>query len=240
VIILSLLLLGLACADLVRWSPEPVPRARLLLAASGAIAGTLVLMSLSGLPAEELAIVDASTLAVVFVWLALDSRSPGYQLGLLLVALLAAFAASGTTGEIRGPLMHWYTGLPFHFVQSISVDQFLLGFSVALFLLATANRIVRLVLQAAGTPVKSGERALKGGRILGPMERIFLAAMVVSGNVAAAAALIAAKGLLRFPEIRTSARADAGADQITEYFLIGTFCSLLVAGALAALVSASG
>ncbi len=69
------------------------------------------------------------------------------------------------------------------------------------------------------------------------MERLFIGAMVVSGNLVAAAALVAAKGLLRLPEIRDSPK--DGDDQVTEYFLIGTFSSLLIAGTLGALVSAS-
>jgi hypothetical protein len=85
------------------------------------------------------------------------------------------------------------------------------------------NRTVRLVLQAAGTPAPKGETALSGGRILGLMERLFIAEMVVSGNLTAAAALIAAKGFLRLPEIRSYTERRRGAsDQVTEYFLIGT------------------
>ncbi len=53
------------------------------------------------------------------------------------------------------------------------IGQFLLGCGAALFVLATSNRTVRLVLQAAGTPAPKGETTLSGGRILGPMERLF-------------------------------------------------------------------
>jgi hypothetical protein len=82
---------------------------------------------------------------------------------------------------------------------------------------------------------------LTGGRLLGPIERLFVGAMVISGNLTAAAALIAAKGLVRLPEIRSrNEQASGVADQVTEYFLIGTFSSLLVASLLGALVSGSG
>ncbi len=96
------------------------------------------------------------------------------------------------------------------------------------------------MLEAAGTPTAVGERTLSGGRLLGPMERLFVGAMVLSGSLTGAAVIIAAKGLLRLPEIRSSADQLGGAaDQVTEYFLIGTFCSLLLASALALLVSGS-
>jgi hypothetical protein len=245
VIVLSLTVLGFASADLVRWSPERVSRARTALAVAGAAVVTLVPACLGGLPALDVVLLEAGILPVVLVWLLFDQEvpvvAPGYQLAWILAALVAAFATSGLTGGVSGPLEHWYSGLPFGFVRTIGIDQFLFGLSAALFVLATSNRIVRLVLQAAGTPTREGETALSGGRILGPMERLFVAAMVVSGNLTAAAALIAAKGYLRLPEIRSSKEQRGGVDdQVTEYFLIGTFASLLIAGALGTLLSGSG
>ncbi|HEY7457064.1 MAG TPA: hypothetical protein VH703_07295 [Solirubrobacterales bacterium] len=75
------------------------------------------------------------------------------------------------------------------------------------------------------------------------MERLIVAAGVVSGGVAAAAFVIAAKGLLRFHEIRgagESVDAQNGVDEITEYFLVGTFASILLAAAVGVLTSAAG
>lgn len=73
--------------------------------------------------------------------------------------------------------------------------------------------------------------------MLGPMERLVVAAMVLAGDLTGAAVVIAAKGFLRLPEIRSGADKREGEDdQIAEYFLIGTLCSLLIAGGLAALV----
>ncbi len=245
-IVLSLTVLGFASADLVRWSPEQVSGRRTATAALGAAAVTLVPACLSGLPVLDVALLETGALLVVLVWLLFDQHAlhrvkPGYQLAWIATALLVAFATSGVTRSVSGPLRQWYSNLPFGFVRTIGIDQFLLGLSAALFVLATANRIVRLVLQAAGTPARAGETTLSGGRILGPMERLFVAAMVVSGNLAAAAALIAAKGFLRLPEIRSNTEQHGGADDhVTEYFLIGTFCSLLIASALGTLVSGSG
>jgi hypothetical protein len=86
---------------------------------------------------------------------------------------------------------------------------------------------------------------MRGGRVLGPMERIIVAAAVLSGDVAAAGFVIAAKGLLRFREIpgatgKSGETQQPKADEITEYFLIGTFTSVALAAAVSVLVLASG
>jgi hypothetical protein len=201
---------------------------------------------LSGLSALEVLLLEIGSMVSVLAWLLFDQPllkavGPRARLGWILSVLVVAFTLSGLTSSISGPLASWYSGLPFHFVTSTSIDRSLLGLSAALFLLATSNRIVRLILQAAGTLDAGGEATLAGGRLLGPMERLFIGAMVLSGDLTAAAALIAAKGLLRLPEIRSSAERSIGApDQVTEYFLIGTFSSLLVASVLGTLVSVSG
>lgn len=74
------------------------------------------------------------------------------------------------------------------------------------------------------------------------MERLIVAAAVVSGGVAAAGFVIAAKGLLRFREIRDTERPppdQSKVDEITEYFLIGTFTSIIVAAVVSVLVLAA-
>ncbi len=241
-IVLSLAMLAFAVADLLRWSPEPVSPLRTIIAGLGALVIVLALATLSDLPPRETAIVCAATIVAVGIWLSFDHATggrsdAGWQLGWISTTLLCAFALSGQSAGISGPLAHWYSRLPFPFVGSVGIEQFLLGASVALFLLATANRIVRLVLIAAGTPATKSEPKLKGGRLLGPMERLFVAGMTLSGNLTGAAVIIAAKGLLRLPEIRSDVdQAQGHDDQITEYFLIGTFCSLLLAGGLATLI----
>jgi hypothetical protein len=242
VIVLSLALLAFAVVDLLRWSPEPVSKKRAVLALIGATTVTSALAGLSDLSVLAVVIVGAITATFVWGWLLLsDAPSPGFPLAWIFGALLASFAASSVGNPIGGPLRSWYSDLPFAFVKQVGVDQFFLGMSALLFMLATANRVVRLVLEAAGTPATKGETKLTGGRLLGPMERLFVGTMVLSGDLTGAAVVIAAKGLLRLPEIRSSAeQAGGAADQVTEYFLIGTFSSLLIAGGLAALVSVSG
>lgn len=101
--------------------------------------------------------------------------------------------------------------------------------------LSTANLAVRLLLDAVGVPASSGEKQLKGGRVLGPMERIFLVGLGLAGQLTAATIVVAAKGLLRFPELQRGENL-AGPSDVTEYFLIGSFASWLLAlGGLAVL-----
>jgi hypothetical protein len=99
--------------------------------------------------------------------------------------------------------------------------------------------------QAAQTAQPSDR--LKGGRLLGPMERLVILGLGLAGEFGAAGIVIAAKGLLRFPEIQAAARytnasggypgGPAGIDDVTEYFLVGSFVSWLIALATLALAT---
>jgi hypothetical protein len=241
-IALSLALLGYAVADLVRWSPQRVPWPRAVGAITAAAVVNLTVSSLAGFGLLDVALVAAVTVLVVGGWVGVDyvgAGRSGYALAWIAVVLIGAFAITGWPNVISGSLERWYRSLPFEFVDSIAADQFALGIAAALFLLATANRVVRLLLDAAGTPAVENEEVLRGGRLLGPLERLAVAAMVLAGDVTGAAIIIAAKGLLRLPEVRSSAERQRTDDQVTEYLLIGTFASLLLAGGLSGLVLAA-
>jgi hypothetical protein len=97
---------------------------------------------------------------------------------------------------------------------------------VLLFELSTSNIVVRLLLDATGVSAATNEGALKGGRLLGPMERVFILVLAVAGQLTAGAIVVAAKGLLRWPELQRS-RAQ-GPTAVSEYFLIGSFASWLL------------
>jgi len=99
---------------------------------------------------------------------------------------------------------------------------------VVLLQLSTANIAVRMLLDAVGVPASDGEKQLKGGRLLGPMERLTILLLGIAGSLTAASLVVAAKGLLRFPELQRDAR-TGGASDVTEYFLIGSFASWLLA-----------
>lgn len=73
---------------------------------------------------------------------------------------------------------------------------------------------------------------LKGGRYIGPVERILMAGLGLAGAYPVVAALMAAKGIVRFPEIS----ADAGKGSRAEEFLVGSLTSWALAFMAAVLV----
>lgn len=244
-IVLTVALLGFAVADLVVWSLEAPGVVRSGFAAVLAAVACGAVAALSGQGALNATVVlGLGSFASVSAWLWLSRRkdhAPLPPLAFMIAIIAGALALSGSFDASSGPLETWYRNLPFPVVARVPLDQFLVALAAAIFLLATANTVVRLVLAASDTSVTKGESTLKGGRVIGPMERLFVMTMVVSGAVTAAAALIAAKGLLRLPEIRTKAEQESGRDdEITEYFLIGTFVSLLLAVALGGAIVAAG
>lgn len=206
--------------------------------------------ALAGLPLRTVAVIAAVGAVVLAVWVYLDFKwgddrplAPLAWIGGVLVVL---FAISSLGEPVEGPLRDWYEGLDFNLAARIGVDQFVLGSGAALFAVASCNRMVVLLLALTGTPSGEEESGLKGGRFLGPMERLLVGAVILAGDPAAAAIVIAAKGLLRFPEIRHEGAGGrdeetgrSSPDERTEYFLIGTISSLLLAAFLAGVVSAS-
>jgi len=241
---LSLCLLVLGASDLIQSSAEGFSLRRTIVAGTAGIALAIALQLLSGASGLETALTTLALAAIDVAWLGFchatwSTERPRLQLGFVLAVLILAGALSGSGGRVAGAVREWYRDLPIDHLGA-SPDRFVLGASALVFALASSNRIVRLTLRAAGTSFRQAEASLKGGRILGAMERVFIGVMVVAGNITAAAALIAAKGLLRLPEIRDTAAQRGGAsDEVTEYFLIGTFTSLLIAASLGLVVSVS-
>src|SRR5699024_920459 len=84
--------------------------------------------------------------------------------------------------------------------------------------------------EAAGAVPNS---RLKGGRVIGPLERIFIMVLTVVGAYHVVAALMAAKGIVRFPEISADATRDpeeSTAGTKAEEFLVGSLASWGLAG----------
>ena len=94
--------------------------------------------------------------------------------------------------------------------------------------ISTGNIAVRLLLDAVGVPAVTNEKKLKGGRVLGPMERLFIVGLGLAGSLGAAAVVVAAKALLRYPELQRTER-EEGPTDVSEYFLVGSFASWLLA-----------
>jgi hypothetical protein len=161
------------------------------------------------------------------------------------LALLTVLSGWGC--EVNGVVARWsgWVALPLnHFPPT----RLLMIVGVLLLQFATGNQLVRLVLASVGAVRPVGEPQpsdrLKGGRLLGPMERLLVLSLGVGGQIAAASAVVAAKGIIRFPELNAEkSRADngtgVGIDEVTEYFLVGSFASWLLALGSMALVLAA-
>ena len=178
-------------------------------------------------------------------WIRLGARAErtGIRHGTALLTFGATAAVlavlSGWDSPAAGLLARWlrWVGL-----DSVDPDRALMIAGVVLLQLVTANQLVRLILGAVGAVRPAGEPQpsdrLKGGRLLGPMERLLIVGLGLGGQLAAASAVVAAKGIIRFPEL-SAQRKDgngSGIDEVTEYFLVGSFASWLIAMAGLALV----
>lgn len=240
----ALWLAVLGTADLVRWRAAAGRRSQLA-AAGAALLVALLGGALGGLGVGRTLLWSAGLTALTVLWLLSSAAVLGRSrpdraprrpapawlpLGTLAVGGLGLLGASGRTPALEGGLLRWYDGLQVPAAAGLSFDRFAVVAGGLLFLQATANVVVRLVLDSAGTPAEQGETTLKGGRLLGPMERTFIFALGVAGELTAAAVIVAAKGLLRFPEIQSSARdSSRRVDELTEYFLVGSLTSWLLA-----------
>jgi hypothetical protein len=140
----------------------------------------------------------------------------------LVVATILAMNSSLPEG--RGWLVDWYSTLGLRMLEGVSFERFALAAASFLFLCESANIIVRMMISGSDKQMMSHEESLKGGRILGPIERIFILAMGLGGEFLAVAAVVAAKGILRFPEISGTEKGTKA-----EYVLVGSFVSWGVA-----------
>lgn len=122
--------------------------------------------------------------------------------GVLVVLLLLA----GKASRVGAAVETWHEGSPLPWVSSVDADLLLLGIGVLLAQLSTGNVLVRLVLTGTGTVnVAQGHdagRTLKGGRLLGPMERLLIVGLGLAGQLTAAGLVIAAKGCSAGPRSR--------------------------------------
>lgn len=260
---LSLGLLAVAVSDLLarpaaalvgrRESPRSAGRARVV----QVVGGLLVLLAAAwgfglfggdGLP---VLLVLGAAAALVVGWQVTQvwgSDRPAAPLAVLGVGVVALLLLGPGTGASGGAVDRWPGWQEWGDPQQAWADTALLVLALALLQLSTANVVVRLVLRAVDiNPPESGDRnALQGGRVLGPMERLLILGLGLAGEVTAATVVVAAKGLIRWPELsraRSAPASDhpfasdpepASIHDVTEYFLVGSFVSWLFAlGSLA-------
>jgi len=239
--VLAVFLIAVGLADIVR----RLSGLRWMTIATGPVA-VLAGALLAGLwhPGDIAGLAVAAVASAAWVVLAGHAERHGTREG----AALAVFAAavtllvvlSGLESPVAGAVAWW---LPWAGID-IEPQRALMIVAVVLLQLVTGNALVRLILGAVGAVRPSGEPQpsdrLKGGRLLGPMERLLIVGLGLAGQLGAASAVIAAKGIIRFPELsaqRKDAAAGSGIDEVTEYFLVGSFASWIVAMAGLALTT---
>jgi hypothetical protein len=243
---LAVWLAGVGLADLVRTGRPVVAR----WAVPAGVAVVVALALLSGLTAPVDLLVLAAALLPFVLWVRYSSRSlttgTGHvaALGALGGGAVWCLALSGWASEPGGLLGRWLEWADVPFVGGATPGRVLLVLGLVLANLATANVVVRLVLVSVGAlrptvraaPGGDPEPAdqLRGGRLLGPMERLVILGLGLAGQLTAAGLVIAAKGLIRFPELQakrseTTSVDGVGINEVTEYFLVGSFVSWILA-----------
>lgn len=93
---------------------------------------------------------------------------------------------------------------------------------------STADRdpalAARVVPASASTTPSDGRAGFQGGRLIGPLERMLVLILTLAAAYPVLAAMLAAKGIVRFPEISRDGETGARA----EYFLVGSLVSWVV------------
>ena len=231
---LALLLIGIGVSDLGRsTTARPLP-------AGGIGAGVGVLVGLlAGLTGAGDLTAMVVGVFVVLAWSVLSPARPRAALGVLAGGVVTALLLTAWASNAGGAVGDWLDATRLPLLQDTDADRALLVLGVLLVQLTTGNTIVRLVLTMTGSTPPTTGRSLKGGRLLGPMERLVILGLGLAGQATAAGLVIAAKGLIRWPELQ-SFKGEEGPsiDEVTEYFLVGSFVSWLVAlGSLALLAT---
>lgn len=250
----AFLLIGLSVGDLVAGGlTGEIETIRRLASGLGASLGTVLLLALLMRPALDsfaLALAIALAISGSLAWMLsklgmsqAEAREDGSAprrwalggLAVLGVSLVLALASAASLHTELPRVTSWLHGLPFAVLADLGGAEALMLVAILLFLTAPANSIVRVLLTAASTRWKQSEEQLKGGRYIGVIERWMIFGLALAGEPTAAALVISAKGLLRFPELsRKNESVDI--DEITEYFLLGSLTSWALALALVLLV----
>ncbi|MET0450915.1 MAG: hypothetical protein ABW137_03675 [Mycobacterium sp.] len=161
----------------------------------------------------------------------------------------ALILLSGWASDVDGLVARWSDWVDLADAD-VSPTRLLMIVGVMLTQVATANQLVRLILGSVGAvrPVGQPQPSdrLKGGRLLGPMERLLIVGLGLGGQLTMATAVVAAKSIIRFPELNAQ-RSEAGRapspgigiDDVTEYFLVGSFASWILAFGSLALIGAT-
>ncbi|WP_059016639.1 hypothetical protein [Mycobacterium sp. M26] len=234
----AVFLIAVGCADILR---RLVPRAWPAVLAGPVVAiATAALCGLWHLGDLVLVGIAAVAAALWEVTCARAERLGGrrqiWPLVLFGTVLAVLVLLSGLGSDVGGPVAAWARWVALPGLATVDPGRIVMVIAVVLLQLVTGNQLVRLLLGSVGSVKPAGQPQasdrLKGGRLLGPMERLLILGLSLAGQLAAATAVVAAKSIIRFPEINAQkARENGGIgiDDVTEYFLVGSFASWIVA-----------
>jgi len=215
----------------------------------GYVVVAVILLLLGGAADALLPMVAALVAGVVWIWcMPAEGRAPAgfwpaVLLGILSVGAVASMGARSDAGLIG---QVWDLRSPF---GDVPFDLALLALGAGAFLLESANLVVRAALDGehtwrpveiarrtaavtASPPAESSQkddRGFQGGRLIGPLERVLVMMLTLAAAYPILAAMLAAKGIVRFPEISKDGETGARA----EYFLVGSLVSWLTSLAAA-------
>ena len=229
---LGLALLTVGLADLWRPSDRRPTRPQLfrsLVATSGSAA---VLGGVSGAPGWLVLAIMAWGSA----WVLLSSfRSTRLAALVLLFAGVLATVFVPVHDPTGSAAAQVWGAVQVDTLARIPVDAVVHLAGCAVALVNTANIVVQQVLSFLPKPESPVARdassatdepgTLKGGRFLGPLERLPIFALVASGNLGGVAVVVAAKSVIRFSEINASDQRSYDA----ELFLVGSGSSWMLA-----------
>jgi hypothetical protein len=213
-ILAGLLLFAIGAVDLVRqfvpasrrWIGYAVSAVVLILIGSLCDAAGYMIAAAAGAAAWLLSMPDRP-----------DRRQGFWPAVVLAVASVASVVVLGDrapAGWLESPFGH------------VSPDLAVLAVGVVVFLLESGNVVVRAALAGEHTwKPTSAEGGFKGGRLIGPLERVLAFLLMLVPAYSLLAALLAAKGIVRFPEISKDGETGARA----EYFLVGSLVSWAMA-----------
>ncbi|BBZ77946.1 hypothetical protein MANY_32830 [Mycolicibacterium anyangense] len=258
----AVFLIAVGCADILR---RLAPRPRLAVFAGPLIAiATAALCGLWHL--GDLVPVGIGAVGAALWELACTraerrgGRSQVLPLVLFAGILAVLIVLSGLGSTVGGPVAAWVRWASLPGLGTVEPARVVMVIAVVLLQLVTGNQLVRLLLGSVGSVKPAGQPQasdrLKGGRLLGPMERLLILGLSLAGQLTAATAVVAAKSIIRFPEINAQRARENGAsgiggqersdpgittggqersdpgitiDDVTEYFLVGSFASWIVA-----------
>lgn len=240
---LAAVLFVFSCADWLYNDGSPLvgmPVFRLSVGALAFAAAGTVFFVYDSVPAGL--VTALTTFCGALAWTELQARSTKQHSRMALAALagtivIAAFVTPALTtapalgqSPLQRHLAIYLSKLPWGQPAAQPPETVLLVIAAMLFLGSTSNRIVKIVMTLIRTTTSSQscEEQLKGGRYIGPLERWLIFALALAGQPTAAALVISAKSIVRFPELQSKAAPRGGGqkiDELTEYFLIGSLLS---------------